>query len=121
MTPASLTPRLTPFDESVLIVLPTVRGLRAERVADLVLGAPCHRCASCGRITPVGGISARRRRTWETPRWMTSCATWAGGCGGTEHPVLIATPEQRREVREVLRGLERIGAAYQAGGWWRRA
>lgn len=38
-------------------------------------------------------------------------------CGKADAP---ATPEQFCEVREILRGLERIGMASQRGGWWRR-
>jgi hypothetical protein len=30
------------------------------------------------------------------------------------------TGAEVREAREILRGLEAVGLAYQAGGWWRR-
>lgn len=117
---AVLTPRLAALDEKVLAALATGRGQRSERVAAIVCGKPSYRCDGCGKVTKVGGVSVRRRAVWEQSG-NSRCAKWAGGCGGVEQPVLMATAEEVREVREILRGLERIGLARQAGGWWRRA
>jgi hypothetical protein len=122
--PASLAPRLTRFDESVLSVLSVVRGMRAERVASLAVGTPSWRCDECRREVPADqhGATWRAWRRGET----IGCAACRARAGRRDDsrtlwPVRVTTPEQRREVREVLRGLERVGAVSQAGGWWRRA
>lgn len=122
--PASLAPRLTRFDESILSVLSAVRGMRAERVAALALGTPSWRCEECEREVPAEQHGA----TWCAWRRgeMIGCSACGASAGRrddsrTLRPVRVASPEQRREVREVLRGLERVGAVVQAGGWWRRS
>lgn len=109
-------PRLAPLDERVLAALTTSRGKRAARVAAVLLGTPAYRCRDCGASVRVGQVSAAKRARWEE-RGSLPCHE----CGGREIPVLRATPEQRREVREILRGLEHIGLASCRGGWWRRA
>lgn len=117
-----LAPRLTDLDAKVLAVLDVGHGKRADRVADLVLGRAAYRCSDCGRITRVagGGFGARGRQPWEDGRTF-KCLSWVVGCSGREEPRLIAKPEQRREVAEILRGLETTGYASCRGGWWRRA
>lgn len=114
-----LTPSLRPLDERVLAELRPDRGRRAITVAKVLHGAPGYRCEDCGHVTRVGGISERKRAGWEQRNAMR-CPEWADGCGGRERPVLLVTDEQAREARQVLRGLECVGRAYQAGGWWRR-
>lgn len=116
----TLAPTLKPLDVRVLDVL-SDKGQRSDRVAQLLYGAPAWRCTACGKSDDFGRTGpARRPLVWEaklpTRCWVTH------GCheGATSHPVLIASPEDVRTVREILRGLERIGKAEQRGGWWRR-
>jgi hypothetical protein len=131
MSTAPLAPGLQPLDRRILDALARDRGRRSDRVAQLVYGATAYRCDACGYTERV----VSRRTVHKPLRWESGApmrclrvvayrtdgvpAVWC--IDGRRRPVLVTTPEQRREVREVLRGLERIGRAYQAGGWWRRA
>lgn len=116
--PAVLTPALTALDERVLALLSTDVARRARQLAKTIYGHPAVRCEACGRQSMVGGVSERARKTWEQ-RAPSRCAPWGDGCGGRERALLIITDEHAREIREILRGLERVGKARQRGGWWR--
>lgn len=126
----TLTPGLEPLDEKVWAALRPDVGQRASRVAQLVHGSPRYRCDKCGDESSARTAPARDPLGWEArkpmrcirlvrPRTDRHAAQWC--VTGLRMPVLVTTPEQRQEVREVLRGLERVGKAYQASGWWRRA
>jgi len=129
---AARIPALLALDQRVLDALAVDRGRRGDRVAQLVHGAPGWRCTSCNREVLV---EDRLRRAWgkgEPIRCLVCldrAQRDARAVGGwlsfvdmprTLYPVLSTTPEQRREIREVLRGLERVDQAQQTGGWWRR-
>lgn len=119
----ALAPRLRPLDEQVLGWLDTWRGRRAIRVAEFVYGCPAWRCDRCQTFTLEVHRPARDPLRWLAARRSRCYASLPGGgwCDyGWRRPVLFVTNEQVAEVREVLRGLERVGLAYQAGGWWRR-
>lgn len=115
-----LTPALAPLDERVLATLSTHAGRRASRVAELVHGEPAWRCNSCGTVEPAGRpLTDRQRAKWEQGR-PRRCLRPVPGGGWCEHgrviPILRTTVGERREVREVLRGLECVGKARQRGG-----
>lgn len=118
MVTGALLPRLRPLDEKVLAALSREHGLRASRVAQLVHGQHAYACDRCD------GARRPRNPTKFEARSATVCFTRLGDgerCAGLRIPVLVTTPEQAREVREILRGLECIGRAVQAGGWFRWA
>jgi hypothetical protein len=120
-----LTPRLAPLDEKVLAALDD-GPVRAGTVAALLFGEPYWECERCDHAEP-DRMWSGGRRAWLKRRRAHICEKcWPPESIRAEDaalmlPLLIASPEDTRTVREVLRGLERIGAAYQAGGWWRRA
>jgi hypothetical protein len=119
----ALTPRLSSFDSQVLAALDTGRGQRASHVAGRVAGDRRWLCAVCGRVTV---CQEHHKRLWNTDARISclSCLErggWRPDKAATMRPIRHVTDEQAREVREVLRGLERVGKAVQAGGWWRRA
>lgn len=119
----ALAPRLRPLDERVLGALTAWLGQRADRVTQLVHGVPAWRCDTCGHQESVGHHPPRDPIAWEAnrPRRCLHVHSTAAWCDtGRMLPVLVVTKGQVAEVREVLRGLERVGLAYQAGGWWRR-
>jgi len=126
---STLTPTLRPLDVKVRDALRRDVGRRAVRVAQLVHGAPAYRCDTCGDEERAGHAPARDPLRWEArPPGRCWRRTTPDGfeprayCeSGRRRPVLRVTPEQVREIREVLRGLERVGQVRQAGGWWRAA
>lgn len=114
---AALTPALRKLDERVLNALSGDYGLRARRVAQLVHGRHTYACDRCD-----GARLERRPTKWEARHAMACYArleNWER-CAGLKLPVLVTTPEQARDVWQILRGLECVGRACQAGGWWRR-
>lgn len=117
-----LAPRLRPLDEQVLAALDG-RGKRSDRVADLVLGAAYWHCMNCDRRVPASDTT---HRSWKSGHAIQCLAClerlgWVSSAAGrTSRPVRVATDDQRREVREILRGLEARGHATCRGGWWRR-
>lgn len=120
----SLTPRLAKLDERVLAVLDD-GPLRAGTVAALLFGEPYWECERCGDTNHDGLWSGgprrwlNQRRRWRCGKCWDQSTGWDGAA--MRHPLLIASPQDTRMVREVLRGLECLGHARQAGGWWRRA
>lgn len=123
----TLAPTLATLDERVLASLARGIGRRPRRVAELVHGCPAWRCDTCGDEERAGnGTPAKDPARWEARPpgrcWRLVTLEPRVFCeAGVRRPVLYVTPEQAREVREILRGLERVGRARQAGGWWRRA
>ena len=119
----ALAPKLTVLDERVLAGLSPDCGCRATHVAELAVGIPYWHCTACGRDALVGEAT---RREWKDGAliWCRAClssANWdVKAAGYTMRPIRRAMPEQVAEVREVLRGLERVGLASCRGGWWRR-
>lgn len=119
----TLTPNLKPLDERVLAVLPArgrEKGLRAARVAAVIFGDGWLECVRCGATE---SAQLRSRVRWEAlePVGCLACMRvevypWHDQM----RRFLRASPEDVQTVREILRGLERVGKAYQAGGWWRR-
>lgn len=124
LTTAALVPGLRSLDEQILDALDRDSGRRAADVAARAVGAPYWRCTACAREVPV---SDHMRRPWKAGEAIQcivclEAAGWRSDLAGqTLRPFRFTTPEQRREVREILRGLERVGRAGQRGGWWRRA
>ena len=121
---AVLTPRLRPLDEKVLAALDD-GPVRAGTVAALLFGEPHWECERCGDTSRDPAWHGGRRR-WlkQRTRWFcVKCWDKDTGWDGAalRHPLLIASSEDTRMVREVLRGLECLGLARVAGGWWRRA
>lgn len=121
----ALLPRLAPLDERVLGALTTTRGQREGSVAALLFGAPHWECERCGHTTrsdwgghPPAWLQRKSRPICREchPSWSTMPEDVA-----LMHPLLIASPGDTQTVRQVLRGLEAVGLARCAGGWWRRA
>jgi hypothetical protein len=119
----TLSPTLTALDWRILAVLTPGIALRAARVAQLVHGSALWRCDHCANVFHPSR-HPRDLAHWHPEPFRCYCPVNGTGeppCDGMYRPVLATTPEQRREVREILRGLELIGAATTRKGWWRAA
>jgi hypothetical protein len=120
--PSVLTPSLRPLDERVLGAL-TDRGQRADTIAALLFGEPYWECERCGK-TERERMWGGGREKWLTRRQRRHCMDcWDRSAPLIEaallHPLLIASPQDTTMVWQILRGLECVGRARQAGGWWR--
>lgn len=117
-----LTPRLMPLDRRVLAVI-AEKPERAGAVAALLFGEPHWECERCGLTDWDCGWGGAPRRFLAQSRRYHCGQCWDGNSplssGALQHPILIASEEHTREVRQVLRGLERVGLASCRGGWWR--
>lgn len=111
-----LAPRLTALDERVLAALRECGPCRAREVAVKVYGTPVRVCPGCGRWEHTSRLPTA---AW-VPGSLAGALCYAGGCRTEMRRDLRVRPEQVREVREILGGLERVGLAqHSAGGWWR--
>ena len=116
-----LAPRLTALDRKVLDALDE-RSRRVTRVAAVAFGKPALRCDTCGHFSLWSHLPARDPARWEARGPRRCGVSLPGGwCEhGRQHPMLFASPDEEREVREVLRGLEACGYAVCRNGWWQR-